>query len=209
MFCTEVNMKTTLTIVCENSVGNVDLWSGRWSYKQTTKLKGSKAKWVMSKSARKFIKFNRNRSTAAPCATWAASAPIFRGDGKTILHKVDDPIIGKTRHLGIEKHVDIIYLLLRVIIIWLIQSQSQRGPASAKAGHYHTQRLPRILLQDVLQFIFCFIGNCEHSTAPFLNCTLARMNNLATRKRHSINLWNTWEIYVWPICRILYIFATV
>jgi hypothetical protein len=30
---------------------------------------------------------------------------------------VDDPIIGKTRHLGIEKYVDIIYLLLRVIII--------------------------------------------------------------------------------------------
>lgn len=59
----------------------------------------------------------RCRSTAAAAAAGTAAAPIFGGDGKTILHKVDDLIIGKTHHLGIEKYVDIIYLLLRIVII--------------------------------------------------------------------------------------------
>lgn len=54
---------------------------------------------------------------AAPAAAGATSAAVLGSDGKSILDKVDDLVIGKAHYLGIKEYVDIVNLLLCVVVI--------------------------------------------------------------------------------------------
>lgn len=52
-------------------------------------------------------------------------------------------------------------------VVWLIQSQSQAGTASAKAFKDDPQQFAGVLLQDCLQLFLCQIGN-GHARHPFV-----------------------------------------
>jgi len=55
-------------------------------------------------------------------------------------------------------------------VVWLIQSQSQAGTASAKAFKDDPQQFAGVFLQDRLQLFFCQIGN-GHACLPFAGFT--------------------------------------
>ena len=54
---------------------------------------------------------------AAPAAAGTTAAAILGSDGKPILDKVDDLVIGKAYYLWIKEYVDIVNFLLSVVVI--------------------------------------------------------------------------------------------
>ncbi|MFO8009902.1 MAG: hypothetical protein R6U89_03720 [Dehalococcoidia bacterium] len=101
----------------------------------------------------------------------AAALTGFRTQQKSLtiqsLYPVEDVASRIRPDFIIYKYLDIIYLYCLFIFLWLIQSQAQFGPPSANSIKDDSQEFTRILGEENLQFLLCFVGDLDHALHPF------------------------------------------
>ena len=79
-------------------------------------------------------------------------------DGRTV-HKKPDGIF--------DQNIYTVYLDWLFIFFWLIQSHPKIGPASAHSLDEYAQIFTAILVQYLLNFVFCRIGDLYHILPRF------------------------------------------
>lgn len=101
----------------------------------------------------------------------SAATPPGRGDGEALTARSDDVVEHLLGGVGFDilGHEDgeVVDGLRLFGVVWLIQSQSQAGTASAKAFKDNPQQFAGVFLQDRLQLFLCQIGN-SHARHPFV-----------------------------------------
>lgn len=110
----------------------------------------------------------------------SATIPPGRGDGEALSARGDDIVEHLFGGMGFDiignQYGEVVDGLRLFGVVWLIQSQSQAGTASAKAFEDNPQQFPGVFLQDHLQLFLCQISN-GHACHPFVGFTPQGVNN--------------------------------
>lgn len=105
------------------------------------------------------------------CLSVLAATPTGRGNGEALSARGDDVVEHLLGGVGFDilgdEHGEVVDALRLFGVVWLIQSQSQAGTASAKAFEDDPQQFAGVFLQDRLQLFLCQIGN-GHARHPFV-----------------------------------------
>jgi|GEM_PF-6654780 len=128
------------------------------------KKKGGRSFPLLKKNGRKVpLNFPPVRRLMRIFSTAASSR---RGDRKSltagIIVVINLVLPGVRKHSVINQQVNFVNRIELIIIFRLIQSQSQFGSASAISFKKNPEGSTRLLLQHLLDFVTCQVGNLQH-----------------------------------------------